>query len=205
MIKKKILIADDHYVIKAGTALILQGKIENLVIDYAEHYWEVLSKITQDDYNLLILDIEMPGSTHKNMIRELKSINSNIKILIYTSHNHEVAIQYIREGAEGYLNKQANEHDILTAVEGILKHGYYYPPQLVSLIAKQAKKIPAVEKLSARELEIFNLLADGNGILEIANILNLKMSTISTYKKRIYEKLEVHNIAELMTLRNGLH
>ncbi|WP_407478013.1 response regulator [Elizabethkingia anophelis] len=202
---KKILIADDHYVIKAGTALILQSKIEDLVIDYADHYWEVVSKITQEHYNLLILDIEMPGSTHKNMIKELKNIRSNLKVLIYTSHNHEVAIQYIREGAEGYLNKQAGEEEILIAVDSILKYGYYYPPQLVSLIAKQAKKIPAIEKLSARELEIFNLLADGNGILEIANTLNLKMSTISTYKKRIYEKLEVHNLAELMTLRNGLH
>ncbi|MYY27353.1 response regulator [Elizabethkingia anophelis] len=203
--KSKILIADDHYVIKAGATIILKSQMQDLIIDYAEHYWEVLSKITQEDYDLLLLDIEMPGSTHKNMIAELKNIKPDLKILIYTSHHYEIALQYIREGAEGYLHKQAGEKDIITAVNNMLKYGYYYPPQLVSLIAKQSKTLPPLEKLSERELQIFNLLSEGNGNLEIANILNLKMSTISTYKKRIYEKLDIHNLAELIILKNKSH
>ncbi|MDV4042201.1 DNA-binding response regulator [Elizabethkingia anophelis] len=202
---KKILIADDHHVVKAGTSLILQSKIKDLVIDYAEYYWEVVSKITQEDYDLLILDIEMPGSKHKKMIGELKNIRKDIKILIYTSYNQEIAIQYIREGAEGYLNKQAHENDILTAVENMLTYGNHYPPQLVSLIAKQSQCPPAIEKLSERELQIFNLLAEGNGNLEISNILNLGISTVSTYKKRIYEKLDIYNIADLMAIKNNIH
>ncbi|WP_407478011.1 response regulator [Elizabethkingia anophelis] len=202
---KKILIADDHHVVKAGTSLILHSKMKDLIIDYAEFYWEVISKITQEDYDLLILDIEMPGSTHKKMIGELKLIRGDLKILIYTSHQHEIAVQYIREGADGYLNKQAGENDILTAVESMLKYGNYYPPQLVSLIAKQSQSPPPVEKLSERELQIFNLLAEGNGNLEISNILNLGISTVSTYKKRIYEKLDICNIADLMAIRNNMH
>ncbi|MYY27354.1 response regulator [Elizabethkingia anophelis] len=202
---KKILIADDHYVVKAGTALILQQDIENLVIDFAEYYWEVVSKIKENNYDLLILDIEMPGSIHKEMISELKKIKKELKILIFTSHGHDIAIQYIREGADGYLHKQAMEKDIVTAVQNMLNYGNYFPPQLVSLIARQAKTIPPIETLSERELQIFNLLTDGNGILEISNILNIKMSTVSTYKKRLYEKLDINNVAELISIKNSVH
>ncbi|AQW92915.1 MULTISPECIES: response regulator transcription factor [Elizabethkingia] len=201
----KILIADDHYVIRVGTSLILRSKIEDLTVDYAVEYSEVVAKIPKESYDLLILDIEMPGSKHRNMISEIKSLQKNLKILLYTSHEHEIIAQYIREGADGYLHKGAEESDIFTAINGMLQYGNYFPPSLVSKIAKEAKNLPPIEKLSGRELQIFNMLAKGYTNIEISHILELSISSVSTYKKRIYEKLDVNNIAELVALRNDLH
>ncbi|WP_322545196.1 response regulator transcription factor [Elizabethkingia miricola] len=201
----KILIADDHYVIRVGTSLILRSKIEDLTIDYATQYSEVISKITKEDYDLLILDIEMPGSKHREMITEIKNKNKNLKILLYTSHEHDIIAQYVREGADGYLHKSSGESDIFAAINSMLQYGNYYPPSLVSQIAKESKNRPPIEKLSGRELQIFDLLAKGYTNIEISHILEISISSVSTYKKRIYEKLDVNNIAELITLRNDLH
>ncbi|WP_228413542.1 LuxR C-terminal-related transcriptional regulator [Chryseobacterium sp. CH21] len=131
------------------------------------------------------------------MIPELKDIQDDLKILIFSGYDKDVAIQYIREGAEGYLNKQSSEEEIKNAVKTVIEKGYFYPADLIGLIIQNKRDNP-VEKLSSREYEIFKLLADGNGNLEIANRLNIQMSTVSTYKKRIFQKLNVANIAELI-------
>lgn len=201
---RKILIADDHYVVLAGTSLILQTNIADLKIDQASCFRETTEKVTANDYDLLILDIDMPDTLYKNMISEIKKIKKDLKIMIYTSYtDNQIAIQYINEGADGFLNKQANENEIINAVESMLQDGFYYPKQLIkSLVLKSAHPI---EKLSDRELEIFNLLTNGNGNIEIANLLNIKSTTVSTYKTRIYEKLEVSSLWELIEIKKSLH
>ncbi|WP_322545205.1 response regulator transcription factor [Elizabethkingia miricola] len=201
---RKILIADDHYVVLAGTALILHTNIADVKIDHAYCFREVIEKLTANDYELLLLDIDMPDSLYKSMVGEIKNVRKNLKIMIYTSYtDNQIAIQYINEGADGFLNKQANENEIINAVESMLKDGFYYPKQLVkSLVRKSAHPI---EKLSERELEIFHLLTNGNGNWEISNLLNIKATTISTYKARIFEKLEVSNLLELIEIKKTLH
>lgn len=138
------------------------------------------------------------------MIPELKDIQSDLKILVFSGYDKDVAIQYIREGAEGYLNKQSSEEEIKNAVKTVIEKGYFYPAELIGLIIQNKRDNP-VEKLSSREYEIFKLLADGNGNLEIANRLNIQMSTVSTYKKRIFQKLNVGNIAELIKVYEMMH
>ncbi|MFZ4928159.1 response regulator [Chryseobacterium sp. Mn2064] len=200
----RILIADDHYVVRAGTALVLESAYPTLTIDFAEDYEQVKQMLANQYYNLLILDIDMPGTLYKKMISELKSIQSTIKILVFSGYDKDVAIQYIREGAEGYLNKQSSEDEIKNAVKAVIEKGYFYPAELIGLIIQNKRDNPA-EKLSSREYEIFKLLADGNGNLEIANKLNIQMSTVSTYKKRIFQKLDVGNIAELIKAYEMMH
>lgn len=201
---ERILIADDHYVVRAGTALVLESAFPSLNIDFAENYEQVKKMLETQQYDLLILDIDMPGTQYKKMISELKDIQKNIKILVFSGYDKDVAIQYIREGAEGYLNKQSSEEEIKNAVKTVLEKGYFYTAELIGLIIQNKRDNPA-EKLSSREYEIFKLLADGNGNLEIANRLNIQMSTVSTYKKRIFQKLDVGNIAELIKVYEMMH
>lgn len=201
---ERILIADDHYVVRAGTALVLETAYPNLNIDFAENYEQVKKTVANQHYTLLILDIDMPGTQYKKMIPELKGIQNDLKILVFSGYDKEVAIQYIREGAEGYLSKQSSEEEIKNAVKTVIEKGYFYPSELIGLIIQNKRNNPA-EKLSSREYEIFKLLADGNGNLEIANRLNIQMSTVSTYKKRIFQKLDVSNIAELIKVYELMH
>ena len=201
---ERILIADDHYVVRAGTALVLESVYPKPNIDFAENYDQVKEHISNHDYDLLLLDIDMPGTQYKKMVSELKSIQKNLKILVFSGHGKDVAIQYIREGAEGYLNKQSSKEEIREAVRSVIQKGYYYPSELIGLIVQNKKSNPA-EKLSTREYEIFKLLAKGSGNLEIGNKLDIQMSTVSTYKKRIFKKLNVSNIAELIKAYETMH
>ncbi|MCT2560376.1 response regulator transcription factor [Chryseobacterium herbae] len=201
---ERILIADDHYVVRAGTALVLESAYPKLKIDFAENYEQVQKHLSDRHYDLLLLDIDMPGTQYKKMISELKSIQESLKILIFSGYDKDVAIQYIREGAEGYLSKQSSEEEIREAVKSVIEKGYYYPGELIGLIIQNKKSNPA-EKLSSREYEIFTLLASGNGNLEIGNKLDIQMSTVSTYKKRIFQKLNISNIAELIKVHEMMH
>lgn len=201
---ERILIADDHYVVRAGTALVLESVYPKNNIDFAENYDQVKEHISNHDYDLLLLDIDMPGTQYKKMVSELKGIQKNLKILVFSGHGKDVAIQYIREGAEGYLNKQSSKEEIREAVRSVIQKGYYYPSELIGLIVQNKKSNPS-EKLSTREYEIFQLLAKGSGNLEIGNKLDIQMSTVSTYKKRIFKKLNVSNIAELIKVYETMH
>ncbi|MBV8325164.1 response regulator transcription factor [Chryseobacterium sp.] len=201
---ERILIADDHHVVRAGTALILQSAYPDLIIDFAEKYDQVKELLKTTKYSLLILDLDMPGSQYRKMITELKAIQKNLRILIFSGFNKEVIIQYIREGAEGYISKQSSEEEIRNAVKLVLEKGHYYPQELIGLIIEN-KRMDPKEKLSSREYEIFKLLAEGNGNLEIANRLGIEMSTVSTYKKRIFQKLHLNNIADLIKAYEMMH
>ncbi|KPH12899.1 response regulator transcription factor [Chryseobacterium sp. ERMR1:04] len=203
---KNILIADDHYVVRAGTALLLESKLQYpCMIDFAENYAETKDKISKKQYDLVILDIDMPDSIFKAMVKELKKNQKNLRIMMFSIYDENVGIQYIEEGAEGYLNKGASEHEILKAVSSIFEEGYYYPSKMMSRLLAHTKDSNTVENLSKREFQIFKLLAEGNGNIEISNILDLKMSTISTYKKKIFEKLKVKNVVDLVRIYDEMH
>lgn len=170
---ERILIADDHYVVRAGTALVLDSAYPQFKIDFAENYDQVKNHLSNHPCDLLLLDIDMQGTKYKKMIPELKSIQESLKILVFSRYDKDVAIQYIREGAEGYLNKQSSEEEIKEAVRSVIEKGYYYPAELIGLIIQNKKSNPA-EKLSSREYEIFKLLASGTGNLEIGNKLRFR-------------------------------
>ena len=202
---KKILIADDHHVVRVGTAMILEKNFNHFEVDFAETYGEAKQKIESEKYDLVILDIELPGSILKSMVREIKTISEDILVLIFTSYKENIALQYIEEGANGFLNKQSDPENFVKAVESIFKEGYYYTPEIMNEMLKGNKKKKAVDDLSERELQVFNLLAKGNGNLEIANALNIEESTVGTYKRRVYQKLKISNLVELLEIYNEIH
>lgn len=196
---KNILIADDHDIVLVGTTLILESRIQDAEIDQAENYPETIEKISQKKYDLVILDINMPESKNKKMISEMKAIDPHIKILIFSAYEEEIAAQYIREGANGYVSKLSKSDEISDAVKKIFSDGYYYPSALVNQLINESP-LDLIKNLSEREYEIFMLLAKGYGNLEISNKMNIQMTTISTYKKRIHTKLKTKNIADLIKL-----
>ncbi|WP_415326247.1 response regulator [Chryseobacterium sp. MMS23-Vi53] len=200
---KKILIADDHSVVRLGTALVLENQFSNIFCDYAENYGEVKKKLHEERFDLLILDIDMEGSTFKLMIKELKMIQEDLPILIFSSYKENIAVEYIQEGAEGFLNKLSSEHTLIRAVQTIFEAGFYYTPQLIEQLSAYRQKKDIIETLSERELQVFRLLAEGNGNLEIANILNIQMTTASTYKRRIYAKLGVDSVIDILKIYNS--
>lgn len=196
---RNILIADDHHVVLTGTSLILESRIPNIMIDQAEDYPEALDKISRQKYDLIILDINMPESKNKKMISEIKDLDPNIKILIFSAYEEEIAVQYIKEGANGYLSKLSKVDEISEAVNKIFSEGFYYPSSIVNQLL-QASPLDSIKKLSEREYEIFILMVKGYGNLEISNEMNIQMSTISTYKKRIHNKLKTRHLADLIKL-----
>lgn len=200
---KKILIADDHSVVRLGVALVLENEISDIACDYAENYDEVKKKLQEEQFDLLILDVNMEGSTFKYMIRELKMIQQDLLILVFSSYKEEVAVEYILEGAEGFLNKMSSEKMLVKAVRSVFENGFYYTPQLIAQFSKHQEKKDVNKILSQRELQVFRLLIEGNGNLEIANALNIQMTTASTYKRRVYAKLGVNNVIELLKIYNS--
>ncbi|GAA5086103.1 UvrY/SirA/GacA family response regulator transcription factor [Chryseobacterium ginsengisoli] len=203
---KNILIADGHYVVRTGAALVLETKLQYpCKIDFAETYLETKEKVSKKLYDLLIIDIDIPESIFKAMVKELKKKQKLLKILIFSTYDENVGIQYIEEGAAGYLNKGASEAEILTSVTSIFEEGYYYTMNMMKKLVTHSTDSHSVERLSKREFQIFKLLAEGNGNIEISNSLNLKMSTISTYKKKIFEKLQVKNVVDLVRIYDDMH
>ncbi|MGI9580220.1 response regulator transcription factor [Chryseobacterium sp. RRHN12] len=200
---KKIIIADDHFVVRLGTTLILESHYNGIRIAHAESYSELVSKLHAEEFNLLILDINMPESQYLKMIGEIKAIQPSLKILVFSVYDDDIAAQYIIEGADGYINKLSDESNIVEAVEQVFQTGKYYSPDIMTRIVAYAKKdVPAhpLDSLSEREKEIFDLLLKGYGNIEISNELNLHLSTISTYKTRVFKKLNIKNTIDLVRL-----
>jgi len=199
---KKILIADDHYVVRVGTAIILEDS--QYIVDHVENYMQLLEMIKKTPFDMVILDIEMPGTKFELMIGEIKELIPHTKILVFTAHKENLALNYINYGADGYLHKACSEKRILEAIETIFNHGYFYPQELLHNFVNNTSKRSRVpqDRLSERELQVYNFLIEGYGILEISNTLNIHMSTVSTHKKRIFEKLEVNSIAKLIQIHN---
>ncbi|WP_177733749.1 response regulator transcription factor [Flavobacterium inviolabile] len=200
-----LLLADDHSVVRQGVSLILKYSLPNIKIVQTDTLNGILEKLRNEPFDLLILDINLPGGNNVSMIEKIKSIRPEIKILMFSAFEEDVyAIRYINAGANGYLNKLGNEEEIVEAVGKVLKTGNYISEnlkeKLINDLLNKNKSGNPLEKLSNRELEISRLLVSGYGNLEIANHLNIQMSTVSTYKGRIFEKLDVKNVVSLADL-----
>ncbi|BFO67481.1 UvrY/SirA/GacA family response regulator transcription factor [Chryseobacterium sp. KCF3-3] len=208
IMNKKIIIADNHFVVRIGATLILKSYYKKMHQDHiicnTPSYSELTNRLLKEKFDLLILDMNMPGSPSLKMIKELKEIQPELKILIFSIYGNDIGLQYIIEGAEGYLNKSSEEDKIIEAVESIFEVGKYYSIDIVDLLVASMQKKTVlsspIDVLSEREKEIFDLFLEGYGNLEVSNILNLHKSTINTYKIRIFKKLNIKTIADLIRI-----
>jgi DNA-binding NarL/FixJ family response regulator len=198
----KIVIADDHGVVLLGTKMIIESELANATVAMVKTYTELLEIYEKDSFDILLLDINMPGTKNLAMIAELKKINSNTKIIVFSSYDEQVALRYIKAGADGYVNKMSEDDEITTAIQSVLENGYYYSQKLATLTMNQlregVKDIIPKKVLSEREFEVFQLFLAGLGNMEISTRLQIHMSTVSTYKQRILKKLESANTTEMI-------
>ena len=201
---KNILLVDDHLVVRKGVEMIFKANISNAIIYNSEDYIQALEVLRVVHMDIVLLDININGTENIKIMKEIKLVQPNVKILIFSSHEEsQYGLRYIQNGADGYLNKFCSEDLILKAVNEIFQKGSYYSKDTKEKHETKSKSkntITTIDTLSNREFEIAQLLINGYGNLEISNKLEIKMSTVSTYKNRIFEKLNISNIVALSDL-----
>jgi len=164
---------------------------------------EALECINKGKVDLVILDINLPGGNNIQMVDSLKAIQTDIKIIIFSSYDEKIyAARYLKAGAKGYLNKETSNKEIKKAIQSVLSGGVYMSDVVKDLMLYGVLNIESSQNplgaLSNREIEVAQLLITGQSVTQISTTLNLKLSTISTYKNRIFEKLNVNNIVQLL-------
>ncbi len=196
------LVADDHSIVRNGLALVIRSTFDNAFIYQAGTFNEIQTFVSEIKIDFLILDISFPEGSVLRLLPGLKALQPNMKILIFSSFEEEVyALRYIKAGADGYLSKLSTPEDIQNALEIMIREGKYTSDKIKEKIVDsymQKKSDNPLEELSQREMEIGTLLVKGYGNLEISNELNLKATTVSTYKTRVFEKLGVNNLPALI-------
>ncbi|WP_333601462.1 response regulator transcription factor [Flavobacterium sp.] len=196
------LIVDDHSIVRQGVSLLIKELFLNAKIHQAGNFKDTLKILRETKVDLLILDINFPDGNSLNILAEIKNIQSDIKILIFSGYDEDIyALRYINAGASGYLNKGSSEDEMKQAIKSMMISGKYITQNikdriLDSYISK--KPINPLEQLSNREVEVARLLIKGYGNMEIAELLQVKKSTVSTFKNRIFEKLGITNLADLI-------
>jgi two-component system invasion response regulator UvrY len=198
----KILIADDHTLFRKGLKHILSEYPDLVVTDEASNGQEVLDKIWHNDYDMVLLDITMPGMTGLEALKQLKNDRPKLPVLVLSMHPEEqYAVRVIRAGASGYLRKESAPDELITAIQKISGGRKYITSSLAERLADDVE--PTAEKplhdtLSDREFEVFRMIAAGKTIKQIAEALFLNARTISTYRSRILEKMQMKTNAELI-------
>ena len=203
----RIIIADDQPVVRHGTAYLIKDIIPLSNIYQTEDLAGTIDLLKTRTADLLIFDINMPGGESINAINIIRAIQPHIRILVFSAYKEDLyAVRYIKAGANGYLNKNCAESEIKLALMAVIERGRYISEnvshQLMSGISQDTgvDTRSKLKQLSNRETEVAALLVKGLGLLEISNQLNIQMSTASTYKTRLFEKLGISNVAELITL-----
>jgi DNA-binding NarL/FixJ family response regulator len=197
----RILVADDHSVVREGIKQILAGLDDMTVEDEAESGQEVLLKMTAKDYDLVLLDISMPGKSGLEVLEEIKVMKPRVPVLILSMHPEEqYAVRMLRAGASGYLTKASAPQELISAIRKVSRGGKYVTVSLAEKLAFEldagAEK-PRHERLSNREYQVMLMLASGLSVSEVAEELCLSAKTISTYRTRILDKMDMKKNAEL--------
>jgi len=206
----RILVADDHAVVREGIKTILAGQEGMVVEDEAGSGQEVLNKVTKKNYDVILLDISMPGKSGLEILEELKVMQPKLPVLILSMHPEEqYAVRMLRGGAAGYLTKASAPRELISAIQKVSKGGKYVTVSLAEKLAFEldahAEK-PCHERLSNREYQVMLMLASGQSVSEVAEELCLSAKTITTYRTRILEKMGMSKNAELTlyAVRNNL-
>lgn len=206
----KILIADDHPIVRKGLKQILAETPNIVVAGEANNGAEVLTKVLKNEYDMVLLDISMPGRDGIDTLKELKDLKPNLPVLILSIHSEDqYAMRVLRAGAYGYLTKESAPEELISAIRTVSLGRKYISPsvaeQLVFNLDNNAEKRPH-DKLSDREYQVMHMIASGKTVKEISEDLSLSVKTISTYRARIFEKMKMKNIAELIryAIKNGL-
>jgi DNA-binding NarL/FixJ family response regulator len=200
----KILIIDDHSIIRVGIAFLIRQEIPTAVIDEAKSGDAAVALLKKNTYELVILDVNIPGTDTIDFISYLLTATPHLNILIFTMNPEEwYGRRFLKMGVKGFLNKESPEEEIKKAIWTVLKGNRYISPalaQIISMDALEKKKDNPFDELSNREFDVAMRLTRGDSVSVIAESLNLHASTVGTHKAHIFEKLNVQNIIQLADL-----
>ena len=197
----RVLVADDHAVVRRGLGQIIAETMDLEVGAEASNGAEVLTLIQDDEFDAVVLDINMPGMDGLDTLKQLRAVRPDMPVLVLSMHSaEEYAIRVLKAGASGYMNKESAADDLVSALRKISSGGKYMSPEVAeSLLAHVTSggNGPLHATLSDREFQVLCLIASGKPVSEIADQLSLSVKTISTYRARILDKMNMKNNAEL--------
>jgi len=197
----RILITDDHAVVRQGLKLILADHFRKAVFGEARNAQEALNRVWKEKWDVVILDITMPGRNGLELLKEIKRSRPKLPVLVLSMHpEDQFAVRMLKTGAAGYLTKESAGEELVGAINKVVAGGRYISPSLAERMASyldiDVHKAPH-ERLSDREFLILRMIASGKSVGQIAKELSLSVSTVSTYRGRILEKTDMKNNAEL--------
>lgn len=206
----RLVVADDHAIVREGLKQILATVPDFQVVGEAADGAQVMQRVRETEFDLLLLDLSMPGRSGMELIRLVRAEKPRVRILVLSMHQEmQYAVRAIKSGASGYLTKESASAELERALRKIAAGGAYVTADVALQLALGAMPDHVVaphEILSAREFEVFRHLAEGASVTEIAQLLHLSAKTVSTHKTNLMRKLGVGNPAELVryAIRHGL-
>jgi two-component system invasion response regulator UvrY len=208
----KFLLIDDHQIIREGLKQILLIHFPAAVFDESSNAEDVVNKITASKYDVVICDVSMPGRSGLDVLKQVKEIRPHLPVLILSMHPEEhYALRALKAGAWGYVNKSDGAEVLIPAVQKILQGRKYISAYLAEQVVenmhgRNSDSEQLHDSLSAREFDVFKLIVEGKSISEIAHQLSLGLSTVSTHRSRILNKMHMKSNADLVkyALQNNL-
>jgi len=206
----RVLLADDHDIVRKGIRSLLQEEPDIHIVAEAATAREALSTAGREPLDLVLLDISLPDRNGLDVLRELKTLQPQLGVLVLSIHPEEqYALPCLKAGANGYLCKDSSPSELVSAIRKVASGKRYITPcvaeRLADLIGRQSEYPPHL-RLSARELSVMLLIAAGKSVKEAANELGLSVKTVSTYRARVLEKMGMRSNADLIryAVRGGL-
>jgi DNA-binding NarL/FixJ family response regulator len=207
----RVLIADDHAVVRRGLEQILADAYQDIVFGEATSAEQAIELVEHGDWDVVILDISMPGRSGLDALKEIKRLRADLPVLILSIHpEDQYARRVLKAGASGYMTKESAPEELVNAINKVVAGGKYVSAALAEKLAVDLeiddRGILPHKRLSDREYEVLLLIASGHTISEIADKLTLSVKTISTYRTRILEKTNLKSNADLVryAIQHGL-
>lgn len=207
-----ILVVEDHFLVRMSMKIVLQELYSQASIDESESFDHALGRVRDHPYDLILLDIELPGGLGTTMVSKIRQLQSEVPILVCSGADEQRnALAFITAGANGFLSKTAEKPETIKAIVTVVKKSRYVSPavqeRLLDVVTygnQKSKGLSGFKSLSGREREISEMLVAGKWVKEIAAHLDIQSNTVSTYKARIFEKMGVNNLVDLANkMREG--
>jgi len=198
----KVLITDDHPVVRRGIRQILEDTDRISLVEEAANGKELIQKLKEKEFDVILLDISLPGRSGLELISEIRKFQSSAGIIMLSIHSEEIyALKALKLGAAGYLPKKSAPEELVTAIVKVSKGERYISASVADKLTENllsGSEKPLHHTLSARELEVLTHFAAGKTVVQVAEELSLSPKTISTYRTRLLEKLKLQTTADLI-------
>lgn len=198
----RIVVCDDHAIVREGLKQILGAHPDFSIVGEGSDGHEALQRVRELDFDVLLLDMSMPGKSGVELIRQVKGEKPKLRILVLTMHEeHQYAVRAIRAGASGYLTKESASSQLVTALRKVAAGGAWISAEVAQQLALNAMpdaQAAPHERLTDREFQVFRMIAEGKSVSDIAGRLDLSVKTVSTHKSNILQKMGMTTQAELI-------